>query len=281
MPKKTTVLPTSIRRGQLQPSQRYEAPGAKSAAMRTNWRLGIDVPQFESTSQAASKQSGNVPPEVLALRQPRIVKNGSDKGAISGDNPTNPNMYKTTYVSEFRKDASVMSSEYVKGKPAFDRKSANKTNYEIAPSKSHHDLRTTSHVHHANPTSWNERKGFEKSVIGGWTKPNGDYCVDEASRGSVMRGGGGGEGSLGVRFNVVTNQPDPKARDNAKIRSGPRVSCNVKDPWLEGANQYGEQVGSKVNLLSGKLRPNPVIPNRPTPESLKRPDVDGLRTRPW
>lgn len=250
--------------------------------MRINWRLGIDPPHFESNSQAASKQSGSVPPEVLALRQPRVLKNGSDKGAIYGDNPSNPAvMYKTTYVSEFNKSSSAMSSEYVKGKPAFDRKSANKTNYDIAPSNSHHDLRSTSHIQHANPSTWEPRRGFEKSVIGGWTKPNGDYCVDEASRGSVIRGGGGGEGSLGVRFNVVTNEADPNAREKAKCRSGPRVSINVKDPWLEGANKYGEHTQGRVDILTGKMRANYEVPTRPTPENLQRPDATGLRTRPW
>jgi hypothetical protein len=79
MPKKTTVLPTSIRQGKLQPSQRYGDVQAKSLAMKTNWRLGIDPPMFESTSQADTKHFKDIPPEVLALRQPRVLKNSSDK----------------------------------------------------------------------------------------------------------------------------------------------------------------------------------------------------------
>lgn len=79
MPKKTTVLPTSIRQGKLQPSQRYDNIQAKTIAMKTNWRLGIDPPMYESTSHADNKHFKDIPPEILALRQPRVVKNSSDK----------------------------------------------------------------------------------------------------------------------------------------------------------------------------------------------------------
>jgi len=77
----------------------------------------------------------------------------------------------------------VLSKEYVKGKPAFDRQVASKTNYSLASQPGHYDLRATSHAHHADPKSWEVRRGYEQPVIGGWTKANGDYCVDEASRG--------------------------------------------------------------------------------------------------
>jgi hypothetical protein len=98
---------------------------------------------------------------------------------------------------------------------------------------------------------------------------------------SVVRGGGGGEGSLGVQFNIVTNQEDRQARQKTMMRTGPRVSTNVKDPWLEGTNKFGEHVNGKANILNGKIKPLPQAPPRPTPESLKRPDEAILRTRPW
>ena len=85
MRRKETVPATSIRRGKLRPSVRYADPVASQAAMQTNWRLGIDPPLFESTAHASSKNSASVPPEVLALRQPRIDKNASNKDAIQGE----------------------------------------------------------------------------------------------------------------------------------------------------------------------------------------------------
>ena len=92
-------------------------------------------------------------------------------------------LYSTTQSGDFCSEHSSMSKDYVRGKPAFDRLNANKTNYDLATSDSHYDLRTTSHAHHADPKTWEVHRGFEQPVVGGWTKANGAYCVDEASRG--------------------------------------------------------------------------------------------------
>ena len=76
---KTTVPPVSIRQGKLQPSKRYDDVAAKSKAMKTNWRLGIDKAPYESTMHASQVMVARVPPEELALTQPRILKNSSNK----------------------------------------------------------------------------------------------------------------------------------------------------------------------------------------------------------
>jgi hypothetical protein len=190
-PRQTTELPTSIRHGKLQPSQRYADPVAKKKSMESTLRFGINkVPSYLSTSHEASRESGSCPREVLAMKQPRIYRNGSEyvgeqfKSIIKND-PT------TTYGSDFHKGCSVLSSVYEKSKPAFDRRSSSKTNYELSTSLSHFDLRSTSHVHLADPKTFALRRGFEQPVIGGWTKPNKEYCVDEISR--------------AVRFPSVTN----------------------------------------------------------------------------
>lgn len=96
-----------------------------------------------------------------------------------------------------------------------------------------------------------------------------------------MRGGGGGEGALGVRFNVVTNAEDVRAREKTLMRTGPRVSCNVQDPWRIGVTRYGEHPDGKIDILSGKVRPYQVAPQRSTAHALLRPDEVVLRTRPW
>lgn len=188
MRKKTTVLPTSIRHGKLTTSCRFENAAAKSKAMKTNLRLGIDPVHYESTAHHAFVGGAqNVAPEVHALRQPRIDKFASDKDSISGTGGgaySDPKViYNSTHFSDFHPGTTAMSSEFVKGKPAFDRLSANKTNYELSLTSRHHDLRATSHAHHADPKSWPVRNGFEQAEIGGWTKADGNYCVDEASRG--------------------------------------------------------------------------------------------------
>lgn len=190
-------------------------------------------------------------------------------------------IYNTTYRSDHSSSTSALSSDFVKGAPAFDRLSANKTNYDLATSSTHYNLQTTSHSHHANPSSWEVRRGFEKPVIGGWAKSNGDYCVDEASRGSVVRGGGGGEGSLGVRFDIVTNEARPNGRKEVALRTGPRVSVNVTDPWRASAGPYGEQTGGSTSIISGKAQAPVAAPQRQTARDLLRPDQPVLRTQPW
>ena len=47
----------------------------------------------------------------------------------------------------------------------------------------------------------------ERPNIGGWmTGPNGSYFKDIETYKNITRGGGGGEGNLGLEFNILTNQ---------------------------------------------------------------------------
>ena len=86
---------------------------------------------------------------------------------------------------------------------------------------------------------------------------------------------------MGVQFDILTNSARPNARANVQLRTGARVSCNVKDPWRMGGNQYGELPGGTADIITGKIRPPPPVPARPTAADLRRPDADLLRTRPW
>jgi len=79
MRKQTTIPPVSIRHGKLQPSTRFPNEEAKNKAMKTNWRLGIDRPLYESTMHASQTMVAALPPEVLALKPPRVLKNSSNK----------------------------------------------------------------------------------------------------------------------------------------------------------------------------------------------------------
>lgn len=99
----------------------------------------------------------------------------------------------------------------------------------------------------------------------------------------MIRGGGGGEGALGVRFNVVTNTPRPNARQHTLLRTGPRVSANLTEPWRAGSDRFGEAVpaGARVDVLSGKVRVAAQAPPRSTAQDLRQADENILRTRPW
>ena len=57
------------------------------------------------------------------------------------------------------------------------------------------------------------QKQPDQPNIGGWmTGPKGSYFKDIDTYKNITRGGGGGEGNLGLEFNILTNEYDPRAR---------------------------------------------------------------------
>uniref|UniRef100_A0A7S2S3K8 Uncharacterized protein n=1 Tax=Rhizochromulina marina TaxID=1034831 RepID=A0A7S2S3K8_9STRA len=271
----------SMRRGKFYPSTRF-TPAAALTQNSTNWRTGIDKVEYRSTQHAASSQSSSVPPEVLALRMPRIHKNASDKDSIQGaeGGPYHDprKVFKTTFASDYHSGASALSEKYVRERPAFDRLSASKTNYEItSPLETIPPFKTTSHVLHAHPKT---RPQPEQAAIGGWRTSTGEYCTNELAKETVKRGGGGGEGSLGVRFNIVTNEGAPRARETALLQTGPRVSMNKKEPWRQGSNRFGDS-DMQTNIITGKQHAHFQAPKPLGPADLLRPNEAIARTRPW
>ena len=84
-PPPRTDPPVSLRGGKFYPSQRYK-PEQGYKANLTNWRFGPpEKTSYVSTMRDAQRESASVPPHELALRQPRIDKNASDKVSDSDD----------------------------------------------------------------------------------------------------------------------------------------------------------------------------------------------------
>jgi len=274
-------MAVSLRRGKYYPSTRYTPAGCEEQN-RTNWRLGIDRIEYRSTQHDASAQSATVPPEVLAVRQPRIDKNRSDKEAIQGvsagvyHDPRR--VFSTTQASDYHLGTTVKSDKYARLGPAFDRLSANKTNYELAaPETSRRALQPASHEHFLDPR---HRTPVQQARIGGWRNAEGAYCATEKDKEAVLRGGGGGQGCLGVDFNIVTNQREHAAHSKALMRTGPRMSLNKYNPVNSGADRFGGQAKT-IDIISGRTSNAPIAPPQPQPSQLRRPNEPILRTRPW
>jgi len=115
--------------------------------------------------------------------------------------------------------------------------------------------------------------------IGGWlTGPGGSYFKDIETYQNIARGGGGGEGNMGVEFNILTGQRDDGARGRTLARTGHRLSQD------RAANHHRLPSGAnrvEVDIITGKPKVNYVAPKAPTAEDLMKPNVPVLVTRPW
>lgn len=188
-----------------------------------------------------------------------------------------PRQYENSYKAEFHPGTTALSSAYVKEGPAYDRISSCKTNYSLGEYRPPGPAISTTHSHHPYkmPTD------VQQANIGGWKRSDGSYHCEHESNDSIVRGGGGGEGSLGVQFNIVNNASDPGARDRVAMRTGARVSVNKREPWSAGCDAYGDPGPDGPVNIFGKARQRPQAPPHQTAQALLRPDHDVLRTRPW
>jgi len=119
----------------------------------------------------------------------------------------------------------------------------------------------------------------EQPNIGGWmTGPNGSYFKDIETYQNVARGGGGGEGNLGVEFNILTNATDAKGRERTMARTGHRISQD------RAANHSRFSSGAErepADIITGKPKVDYRAPKAQTAEDLMKPRVPVLVTRPW
>lgn len=260
-------------------SQRYAAPEA-AAMNKTKWQMG-DTPdmQYLSTAQGAMCESSQ--PRTEKYTGPYIpakTKNHSDLESFQGGPPKykDPNVvYRTTKASDFNHESTLHSNEYMKSEPKYTRLTAGRTNYTLGAYEG--KLASTSHTHHAPPCPIERVKG--QATIGGWQTGN-KYHTDIHARESIMRGGGGGEGSLGTRFDIINGKDDPSFRNRVSMRTGARVSVNKREPWSQGADRYGDH-HEPVNILSGQPRTRHNPPPQQNALQLRRPDQPLLATRPW
>lgn len=118
--------------------------------------------------------------------------------------------------------------------------------------------------------------------LSGSTLSDGSYRVDELARDSLRRGGGGGEGALGVRFDIINGTPDPKARDKVAMRAGPRVTLNkVEKELLHPTDGWGDIPGGMcIDVINGRDRLKHVAPERSADVPVRFDTAVG-RTRPW
>ena len=185
-------------------------------------------------------------------------------GAIQMD--VFPLSFTSTSRAEFGSEQTAAGSTYVRQRPCYDRLSACSTNYSLgnAPLVT----RTTNDALLAHPLT---RAPARQSDIGGWTRKDGSYKKVQEAIDSIRRGGGGGEGCLGISFNVVTGEEVPGVREKRRAIAGARRTLN-STAFLTHEDSY--------NVVTNRDVPHRAPP-RQTAASLRRVDDVARRTRPW
>ena len=112
---------------------------------------------------------------------------------------------------------------------------------------------------------------MRQAEIGGWKHADGSYKSDNFAIVSLRRGGGGGEGALGVRFNLITGEATPGVREARFATAGARKTLNMS----------GETPSDHYNVATNREVDPGRVPGRDTPGKLRRPNATILRTRPW
>lgn len=160
----------------------------------------------------------------------------------------------------------------------FDRLTANRTNYSLGKHPAAF-ITATAELQTKDPR---EQPPVEQPAVGGSSLSRESYRLDTFARDSVRRGGGGGEGVLGVQFDIINGRRDDQARKKVKKRTGPRVSLNnVEKKILHPTDGWGDMRGrAYVDILTGKERKNFDVPERGTGAPVRSDNILG-RTRPW
>lgn len=175
---------------------------------------------------------------------------------------------------------SVHTPGYARRSPkeGFDRLTANRTNYSLGDYPAGFTT-ATAELQTKHPS---EQPREEQPAIGGSTLGDGSYRLDAFARDSVRRGGGGGEGVLGVRFDIVNGRGDESAREKIGMRTGPRKSLNVAEKKvLHPTDGWGDVPGGMyVDILTGTDRKKFDAPRGGTGAPV-RADTTLGRTRPW
>lgn len=168
-------------------------------------------------------------------------------------------------------------------KEGFDRLTANRTNYSLggeglvlAPMQT-----ATAELQMKDPRD--QPRPEQPAVGGSWSSDRLAYRLDTFARDSVRRGGGGGEGVFGVRFDIVNGRADEGARGKVAMRSGPRRTLNnAEREELHPTDGWGDAVpaGTYVDIVTGKERRKFDTPP-PGLGAPARSDTVLRRTRPW
>lgn len=160
----------------------------------------------------------------------------------------------------------------------FDRLTANRTNYSLGQ----HPASLTTSTAELQTKHPREQPRVQQPAIGGSTLRDGSYRLDAVAKDSIRRGGGGGEGVLGVRFDIVNAREKNGARGEAGLRTGPRRSLDCAEKRsLHPTDGWGDVPGgTAVDILTGSDTKLPKAPERGTGVLVRSDTVIG-RTRPW
>lgn len=163
-------------------------------------------------------------------------------------------------------------------KEGFDRLTANRTNYSLGQHPAGFAT-ATAELQTKHPR---EQPAVQQPAIGGSTLRDGSYRLDTLAKDSIRRGGGGGEGVLGVRFDIVDAREKAGARRKVGLRTGPRKSLDCAEKQtLHPTDGWGDvRGGIYVDLLTGSDRKKPTAPERGAGAPVRSDTVLG-RTRPW
>lgn len=163
-------------------------------------------------------------------------------------------------------------------KEGFDRLTANRTNYSLGEYPAGFAT-ATAELQTKHPR---EQPAVQQPAIGGSTLRDGSYRLDTLAKDSIRRGGGGGEGVLGVRFDIVNAREKAGARSKVGLRTGPRRSLDCAEKQtLHPTDGWGDvRGGIYVDVLTGSDRKKPNAPERGAGAPVRSDTVLG-RTRPW
>lgn len=160
----------------------------------------------------------------------------------------------------------------------FDRLTANRTNYSLGEYQAGFTT-STAELQTKHPRL---QPPVEQPAIGGPTQRDGSYRLESFARDSVRRGGGGGEGALGVLFDIINGREDANSRQKVGMRTGPRASLNMAEKCtLHPTDSWGDVPdGMSYDVITGKRLKKAEAPVRGTGAPVRSDTVLG-RTRPW
>ncbi|CBJ33056.1 hypothetical protein Esi_0413_0013 [Ectocarpus siliculosus] len=209
-----------------------------------------------------------------------VNKNASDE-VFDGSYSPPPSDPRFSTVTRMELTKSVHTPGYAIRRPkeGFDRLNANRTNYSLGQHPTTELKTATAELQMKHPR---DQPRVDQPAVGGSTLRDGSYRLDTSARDSVRRGGGGGEGVLGVRFDVINGREDEGARGKVAMRTGPRRTLNnAEKEVLHPTDGWGDVPGGMyVDILTGKDRRKFDVPERGAGAPVRSDTVSG-RTRPW
>eukprot|EP00752_Nemacystus_decipiens_P013036 g11533.t1 len=251
---------------------------------------GLDRDSGTLSAAISACQKAGRGAKAAALVEEMMEMNKEPEGGSGGDDddgdttgeaarppPSDPR-FSTVTRMELTKTVHTPGYAIRRPKEGFDRLTANRTNYSLGS----HTAELTTATAELQMKHPRDRPPVDQSAMGGPTLSDGSYRVDAAARDSVRRGGGGGEGVFGVRFDIINGRGDERARDKASMRSGPRRTLNnAEKSFLHPTDAWGDVPGGMyVDVLTGRERKRFEAPERGAGGGVRRDTVAG-RTRPW